>query len=82
MVKLCEDKQLELHQLSDAEMQMISPHLLPEVREVLTAEAAVAARSGYGGTAPTQVAAQLQRLQQTVAGQRIWCQRQPGAGAA
>lgn len=82
MVKLCEDKQLDLHQLSDAEMQMISPHLLPEVRAVLTPEAAVQARSGYGGTAPAQVAAQLQRLQQTVAGQRLWCQRQPGARAA
>ncbi len=79
MVKLCEDKPCELHQLSDDEMQMISPLLLPKVRTVLTPEAAVGARSGYNGTAPAQVTAQLQRLQQTVAAQRSWCQRKTGA---
>ncbi|MFL9876955.1 argininosuccinate lyase [Herbaspirillum rhizosphaerae] len=82
MVKLCEDKQVELHELSDAEMTAISPFLLPEVRSVLTPEAAVNARSGYGGTAPAQVAAQLQRLQKTVAGQRVWCGNEAGPTAS
>ncbi|MBS4685549.1 hypothetical protein H8J16_28835, partial [Klebsiella pneumoniae] len=42
---------------------------------VLTPEAAVAARSGHGGTAPLQVQAQLERLQATVAAQRQWTQQ-------
>ncbi|MFL9922704.1 argininosuccinate lyase [Herbaspirillum lusitanum] len=80
MVRMCEDQGLELHELSDADMASISPELLPEVRSVLTPEAAVAARSGYGGTAPQQVAAQLERLRATVAAQRNWSNA--GAGPA
>ncbi|KAF1045333.1 MAG: Argininosuccinate lyase [Herbaspirillum frisingense] len=75
MVRRCEDLGLELHQLSDADMTAISEHLKPGVREVLTPEAAVAARSGYGGTAPQQVQAQLERLGATVARQRAWSQQ-------
>jgi len=82
MVKLCEDRGVELHELSDAEMSSISPHLLPEVRNALTPEAAVNARSGYGGTAPVQVEAQLQRLQLTVAAQRNWSAALVATGAA
>jgi len=85
MVRACEERGLELHQLSDAELNSISSHLLPEVRTVLTPEAAVAARRGHGGTAPLQVQAQLERLQATMATQRQWTQQAvlpPAAGAA
>ena len=72
MVRRCEDLGLELHQLDDAELAAISAHLSPQVRSVLTPEVAVAARSGYGGTSPDQVRAQLERLRATVAVQRTW----------
>lgn len=77
MVRRCEDLGVELHQLSDADMSAISEHLKPAVREVLTPEAAVNARSGYGGTAPQQVQAQLERLAATVILQRAWTEKSP-----
>ena len=82
MVRRCEDLGLELHQLDDAELAAISPHLGPQVRAVLTPEVAVAARSGYGGTAPQQVRAQLERLRATVAAQRAWSCASVVAGPA
>lgn len=72
LVKRCEDLGIELDEISDADLAAIDSRLDPSIRAVLTPEAAVAARSGYGGTAPAQVAAQLARLRDTVAQQRRW----------
>jgi argininosuccinate lyase len=46
--------------------------LTADVLAALTPEAAVAARSGYNGTAPAAVAAQIGRLEATLAEQRAW----------
>ena len=62
LVALCESKGIELHEASDDELAHISPHLTPEVREVLTLEGSVASRAGVGGTAPARVAEQLELL--------------------
>ncbi|HWL72880.1 MAG TPA: argininosuccinate lyase, partial [Burkholderiaceae bacterium] len=51
-VRVCDEKGVELWQLSDAELVEISPSLTADVREVLTAEGALASRSAIGGTAP------------------------------
>ena len=47
-------------------------------RVVLTPEAAVAARAGYGGTAPLRVAEQLARLRRTLDEQRGWAAQYGG----
>ena len=68
LVRYCEEHGLELHEASDAALAAISPDLTPEVREVLTIDGSVAARSGVGGTAPSAVAAQHAHLTERVAG--------------
>lgn len=62
LVALCESKGIELHEASDEELATISPHLTPEVREVLSLEGSVSSRAGAGGTAPARVAEQLAQL--------------------
>lgn len=49
----------ELIDLTDEEFAQIDPALRPQVREVLTCDGSVAARSGVGGTAPARVREQL-----------------------
>jgi argininosuccinate lyase len=61
-VRVCEARGIELADLSDADFEAISPHLLPAVREVLTVEGSLASRAAFGGTAPVRVGEQLQRL--------------------
>jgi argininosuccinate lyase len=58
-VRACEERGLELHELSDAELAGISPSLTPQVRSVLSVEGSVASRDGRGGTAPDRVREQL-----------------------
>lgn len=65
-VRVCEERGIELADLSDADFAAIDPALTPGVRDVLTAEGSVASRSGYGGTAPAAVVVQLVELQETV----------------
>ena len=54
-VRACEERGIELHELTDDDFADISPHLTPGVREVLTAAGSVASRDGRGGTAPVRV---------------------------
>jgi len=69
-VRRCEELGVELHELSDEQLAEISPHLRPEVREVLTVEGSVSSRNGRGGTAPDAVRAQLAELRTAVSGHR------------
>ena len=69
-VRRCEELGLELHELSDEQFAELSPHLTPEVRDVLTAEGSVASRNGRGGTAPRRVREQLTELAAAVRGHR------------
>ncbi|MFW6204819.1 MAG: argininosuccinate lyase, partial [Actinomycetota bacterium] len=59
-VRRCEERGVELWDLSDSELAEISPWLTPEVREVLSVRGALAARSARGGTAPARVREQLE----------------------
>lgn len=72
LVRYCEEKSLELSRLSPADLATVDTRLTADVLPCLTPEAAVAARSGYGGTAPARVAEQLARLKEVVAAQRRW----------
>ncbi|AKN17189.1 argininosuccinate lyase [Mycobacterium haemophilum DSM 44634] len=58
-VRVAEDRGVGLEELTDDELAAISPELTPQVREVLTVEGSVSSRAARGGTAPTQVADQL-----------------------
>ena len=50
----------------------VDPRLTPDIKVCLTPEAAVAARSGYGGTSPVRVREQLDRLTAVLDAQRRW----------
>ncbi|MDR5700982.1 argininosuccinate lyase [Agromyces aerolatus] len=62
LVRVAEERGLELNEVDDATLTSISVHLTPEVREVLRVEGSIASRAGYGGTAPERVAEQFARL--------------------
>jgi argininosuccinate lyase len=70
-VRRCEERGIELSELSDDEFATISPHLTPAVREVLTVEGSVASRDGRGGTAPERVREQLAELRERVGRARL-----------
>ncbi|CAN0586458.1 unnamed protein product [Laminaria digitata] len=55
VVKLAEDKGVDLVQLSLAEMQAIDSRITDDVFGVLSVEASVASRTSFGGTAPDNV---------------------------
>jgi len=60
-VALCESTNRELHELTDSEYSSIHASLDGGVRAVLTVKGALDARVTYGGTAPSQVNAQIKK---------------------
>jgi argininosuccinate lyase len=72
MVRFCEERRIDLFQLTAADLEAIDPRLDPAILPHLSPEAAVAARAGHGGTAPAQVARQLERLRQSIDRRRAW----------
>lgn len=75
-VRVCEEKDCELWDLTDQDFAQISEHLHPGVREVLTVSGSLASRSSQGGTAPSAVAAQLEALQKALARAREFAGRE------
>ncbi len=71
-VRLCDERGVELWDLSDDELAGISPALEPGVRDVLTVEGALNARSSFGGTAPARVLEQLEAARDVVADGSAW----------
>ncbi|EKF23546.1 argininosuccinate lyase [Mycolicibacterium hassiacum DSM 44199] len=69
-VRTAEGRGVGLEELTDAELAQIHPELTPEVRSVLTVQGSVEARSARGGTAPVQVARQLDLVRETTAALR------------
>jgi argininosuccinate lyase len=76
-VRAAEVRGVELWDLADDELQAISGALTPEVRERLSARAAVAARARFGGTAPVRVREQLAALRERAAGWSAWADANP-----
>ena len=70
-VRAAEARDVELWDLSDSELQDVSRHLTPDVREVLTTRGSLDSRSAFGGTAPIRVSEQLDDLERSLAEQRI-----------
>jgi argininosuccinate lyase len=66
-VRECEERGIELWDLSDDDLAQIS-----QVRRVLTVEGSLASRSSHGGTAPVRVREQLERARTRAAELRAW----------
>ncbi|MGV0784909.1 argininosuccinate lyase [Mycolicibacterium sp. XJ775] len=64
-VRVAEGRGVGLDELTDDEFAAINPALTAQVREVLTVEGSVNARSARGGTSPVQVARQLGVVRET-----------------
>lgn len=73
-VTYCEDRGMELGELSTGDLAQISEHLGEGVLEVLTVEGSVRARDSLGGTAPARVAEQFGALQDATTEAARWCE--------
>jgi argininosuccinate lyase len=74
-VTYCEERSLDLTDLTDGQLTEIDPRLTADVRTVLTVPGAIAARHAVGGTAPDRVADQIKALGDAVAEQLTWADR-------
>ena len=61
-VRYCEERGLELSELTSDQLEEISPLLRPEVSDVLTVPGSIASRNGRGGTATARVREQLDEV--------------------
>ncbi|MEG8235632.1 argininosuccinate lyase [Pseudomonas orientalis] len=78
LVQACEKHEIELWEASPAMLAQVDARLTPEVRDCLTLEAAIAARNGWGGTAPERVKEQIRRLKVALAEQQVWAESYQG----
>jgi argininosuccinate lyase len=81
-VRVCEQRGIELSDLTDQDFAEIAAELTPEVRQVLTVEGSLASRSSFGGTAPDRVAEQLGRLRAAVSRESAWPSSAAGGESA
>jgi argininosuccinate lyase len=72
LVVWCTVHECDLSDVSDADLALISEHLTPDVRDVLSVPGALAARSAPGGTAPERVREQLDEVANAVADHEQW----------
>ncbi|SDS10576.1 argininosuccinate lyase [Corynebacterium timonense] len=71
-VRIAEARGVDLVDLTDEELAGVDKRLLPEVREVLTVEGAVASRATRGGTAKVRVEEQRERVREAANQFREW----------
>ncbi|MBA2639487.1 MAG: argininosuccinate lyase [Nocardioidaceae bacterium] len=81
-VRRCEHRDVDLADLTDAELVAVSPYLTPDVRSILTAAGSVASRDARGGTAPVRVREQLAELRDQAATLTAWMERGPAGEPA
>jgi argininosuccinate lyase len=77
LVQFCTQNGRDLHEVSDEELQGLSPYLTAGIRSVLDVRGAIASRQGHGGTAPVRVAEQLEVLRIEVAAHQTWSATTP-----
>ena len=73
-VQIAESRGVDLVDLTDEELAGVDKRLLPEVREVLTIDGAVASRSTKGGTAGVRVVEQREKVRECAAAARKWAE--------
>ncbi|RED12725.1 argininosuccinate lyase [Pontivivens insulae] len=66
LVKMAEDKDCDLPDLTLADMQSVHEDITDDVYSVLTVEASVASRRSYGGTSPERVREQIARWKEVL----------------
>ncbi|WP_192772330.1 argininosuccinate lyase [Plantactinospora soyae] len=76
LVALCVARECELHEVSDEDLGLVSEHLDPSVRNVLSVRSALAARTTPGSTGPGPVADQLASATDQLDGWREWATEQ------
>ncbi|TWP33338.1 argininosuccinate lyase [Leekyejoonella antrihumi] len=76
-VRECEERGVELWDLTDDDLQRISKHLTPGVHDVLSVPGSLASRDAVGGTAPARVAEQLELAAAEARQARDWAQAGP-----
>ncbi|WP_433323877.1 argininosuccinate lyase [Spirillospora sp. CA-294931] len=72
LVVWCQVNDKDFDDLTDDELAKVSPHLTPDVREVLNVQGALASRKAYGGTAPERVAEQIESLRSQTNDHATW----------
>jgi argininosuccinate lyase len=72
LVALCVARDCGMDEVSTQDLAAISPHLTPDVRDVLSVRGALAARTTPGSTGPGPVADQLAAALDTVDSWREW----------
>ncbi len=80
-VRMAEEADCELADLSDEQFALAHPALTTDVREVLDVHRAIAARTTPNGTAPRRVREQLAAAGERVHDARAWARRNPVAQA-
>jgi argininosuccinate lyase len=78
LVQLCEAQEIGLEELTPAMLAQTDARLTPDVLEALTLDAALASRSGWGGTSPARVAEQIARFKQHLVAQEEWAKDYSG----
>ncbi len=71
-VRVCEERGIELWDLTDEDFAAVSEHLTPEVRSVLSVQGSLASRDAVGGTAPVRVREQLASATARLGAARSW----------
>jgi argininosuccinate lyase len=71
-VRRCEERGVELWDLTDHDLAELSAYLTPDVRSVLSVDGAVASRDARGGTAVPRVREQLSELRASAAAATEW----------
>ena len=71
-VRFCEQHEIELSQLSPADLQQISPLLSAGILEVLTVHGSIDSRDDRGGTATARVAEQLAEVEAAIDQAHSW----------
>jgi len=71
-VRYCEQRDIELSDLTDQDLAAIDARLTPDVKQVLSVAGSLASRDGRGGTAPVRVREQLAEVREVLTAQREW----------
>jgi argininosuccinate lyase len=72
LVMICTARDCALDEVSDDDLAACSPHLIPEVREVLSVRGALAARTTPGSTGPGPVSEQYAAVEDRLQTWREW----------
>ncbi|MFI0452979.1 argininosuccinate lyase [Actinomadura sp. 6N118] len=75
LVVWCQVNDKDMDELTDDELAKVSPHLTPDVREILNVPGALASRKAFGGTAPDRVREQADTLRTLVNDHASWAAR-------